>query len=125
MPEGESTPRVNKAITIDLETLSALHPDMLKELKEKHGLEIQVRSSQPGIDRLTSSIPVKKAGAAEYDRGFDRTNPGYDKYYDRDKAMINPGELVSQPAKLVDVARTPIDVKPLVDELIRRASGQR
>ena len=79
--------------------LASLDPQKLADLQAKHGLEINLRSTSAAISDVLKT--VGRAGAvAEYDRGFDRTTPGYDKYYDRDKAMINPADLVSDPARV-------------------------
>jgi len=49
--------------------------DRLKELQEKLGLKLRVRSSAPAVDNLI--------GAVEEAAGHDRTVPGYDRDFDK------------------------------------------
>lgn len=128
MADPTSKPQIDKAVTLNLQDLQALSPEVLAQLQKEHGLEIQVRSSSAGIDRLAQNLGGAQAlRKAEYDRGFDRTSPGYDKYYDRDRAMVNPADLVTNPADLVtkaaEASKPAVDVQAVVDELIRRAAG--
>jgi hypothetical protein len=78
----------------------SLTPERLTALQARYGLELRIRSSAAGVAALLGELK-KEPGAislmADYDRGFDRTSPGYDKYYDRDRAiMFRPEDLVSR-----------------------------
>ncbi len=131
MADPSSNPQINKSLTVNLQDLQALGPDALAELQKQHGLEIQLRSSAAGIDKIASNLATNAAKMAQaaFDRGFDRTTPGYDKYYDRDRAMMNPADLVTNPADAVKTTTQPstpgVDVQAVVDELIRRAAGNK
>lgn len=95
--------RVDSSVQIGIEDLKALDPDVLSELQEKYGLEIEVRSASAAIERILGGL--KGVGsvsqAADFTRGFDRTSDMYWKAFDRDYAMLDPAELVSRPAEAV------------------------
>jgi hypothetical protein len=66
---------------------ASLSPEQLKELQEKFGLSVRVRSSVESVDKLINKI----ADASSY----DRTYPGYDRSYDKTALTgreINPIE---------------------------------
>lgn len=96
-----------RAIDVSPEDLQALTPDALRELQQKHGLELSIRSSARGIDKILETLGREEIGnIAVFDRGFDRTSPGYDKYYNRDRndeiakifdPAINPGQVERGP----------------------------
>lgn len=96
---------INAASEFSLSDLQSLDPALLKELQEQHGLEIQVRSNSDAINRLLQGLGrtgVSDAtNAAEFTRGFDRTSPGYDKYYNRDFAVRDPLQEVTLPAERI------------------------
>lgn len=81
----------------------ALNRVALEALQGEFGFQIQVRSAKVAINEILKSIdkltPVDIVAA--YDRGFDRTSPGYDRYYDRDRNISSPLDLVSQPPDIV------------------------
>jgi hypothetical protein len=70
--------------------------DAIKELQDKFGLEVKVRSSVSAIDSLIARAVDVVA--------YDRTHPGYDRVYDRDPnaghlsiaSRINPAELIRE-----------------------------
>lgn len=89
-------------VTLDARTLSSLDPETLSRLRSEFGATVELKTTKPGLtallDNLSKTGVADLAMAADYDRGFDRTSPGYDKYYDRDRAMSNPADLVTNPA---------------------------
>lgn len=98
---GEEATRFVEVSPTDLQ---ALTPDKLKELQERFGLEVQIRSSSAGIAKILGAIgrPGDISRVAVYDRGFDRTSPGYDKYYDRDRSSVF--DKVLDPPEFLDPA---------------------
>ncbi len=85
MSDAASKGRPNSSAELTLNELQAVDPEILKELQEKYGLEIQVRSNSEAINQLLQGVGRTAAlSPQEFTRGFDRTNPGYDKFYDRD-----------------------------------------
>lgn len=105
-------------VVLDARTLGSIDPETLARLRSEFGISVELRSNKPGLtamlDNLTkpgaSGTLTGVAAQAAYDRGFDRTNPGYDKFYDRDQALLDPAAAVSNPA--VDAA--------VLNRLIRR-----
>lgn len=97
----------------DIANFEALNAAALDHLQGKFGHEVRVSSTRAALSEILRNIDRKGIGsltnAAEYDRGFDRTSPGYDKYYDRDRANINPADLVSNP---IDVVAQPVVNRP-------------
>jgi hypothetical protein len=91
-------------VVLDARTLQSINPETLARLRSEFGMSVELKSTKPGLsallDGLTkgSAATTQMARAAAYDRGFDRTNPGYDKFYDRDRAMRNMMESVVNPA---------------------------
>lgn len=91
-------------VSLDARTLSSLSPETLARLRSEFGLSVELKSTKPGLtallDGLTKPGAVNPtlATADAYDRGFDRTSPGYDKFYDRDRAMVNPADALINPA---------------------------
>ena len=94
------------AVELSARDLQALDPAVLKDLQEQHGLEIQVRSNSTAINKILEGIgrPAGLRAVADFTRGFDRTSPGYDKYYNRDYAMRDPLEQVVLPLYYGDPA---------------------
>jgi hypothetical protein len=91
---------VEKAISVTPQELASLTPETLEDLRQKHGLEINLRSSAPGVNRILTQLGREAEVAADFTRGFDRTSGGFDRYYDRDIASLDPLERVSNPADL-------------------------
>lgn len=83
-------------------SFGSLNQAAVEHLQGKYGQDIQVRSTKAVLSEILSHVDRKftlDVGAvAAYDRGFDRTSPGYDKYYDRDRAALTAADLVSNPA---------------------------
>jgi hypothetical protein len=107
---ADSSEKETDRVVIDVTTLHALRPETIARLKNEFGATFELRASKEGLAALLDSvnkgsIPVGLGKVAEYDRGFDRTNPGYDKFYDRDKAS------------LVDSITNPVVNKPELDLL--------
>lgn len=103
MAEDSKNPKEER-VALDARTLTSLDPETLARLRSEFGVSVELKSTKPGLaallDNLTKGGVAGSAllPAAEYDRGFDRTSPGYDKYYDRDRSMVNPSEAVSNPS---------------------------
>lgn len=102
-------------VTIDARTLSNLNPEVLARLRSEFGIAVEIKSTKPGLtallDSLTKGGSVAGVGAeAAYDRGFDRTSPGYDKFYDRDRGSLTVADQITNPG---------IDISAL-NKLIRR-----
>ncbi len=62
----------------------------IKDLREKFGLEIRIRSESAAVNKLISRIDLASS--------YDRTHPGYGRVYDKDPdvgseigALIRPG----------------------------------
>lgn len=87
--EENRVKRVEKlVISADAASLS---DTQIKELQDKFGLAVRVRSNVASVDKLINKIDL----AASY----DRTHPGYDRSYDKDPdvnsllgRVINPIE---------------------------------
>lgn len=84
----------------------ALNSAAVEALEGKYGLSIRIRARSAALAAVLKEIEkISPTGpVSEYDRGFDRTSPGYDKYYDRDRSAVvdierfdNPGELRQGP----------------------------
>ncbi len=105
--ENENAGGEVESLALDARDLSALSPEALNRLRSEFGATVELRASKPGmaalLDNLSGRISAGAGAVAEYDRGFDRTNPGYDKYYDRDRALLDPAAAVSNPALDVSV----------------------
>jgi len=90
-------------------SFSSLNEAAIEHLQGKYGQDVQVTSTKAVLNEILSHIDRKSVidvgAVAAYDRGFDRTNPGYDKYYDRDRAALNMGDLVTNPAALGKATR--------------------
>lgn len=77
--------------------LKILNATAIEALQGNFGADIQIRSTSKVIDHLLNKTLPNKDSVAAFDRVFDRTNPGYDKMYDRDSKhdlsdlVINPG----------------------------------
>ena len=54
---------------------AGLTPEDFKQLKEKYGLDVRIRTTKPGLQEIMDA-------AAEVS-GYDRTYPGYDRNYDK------------------------------------------
>ena len=100
MPQGEEfVPDQPKGSPNDLTVFTApatgLNDAAIKELKDKYGLDMRVRSS--------SSVVNSVLKVADDVVAYDRTNPGYDRVYDKDPntrhqlaaELINPVDRVS------------------------------
>jgi hypothetical protein len=65
----------------------------LDHLQGKYGHEVRVKTTRAALNEILNNIDRKNLGEvatpAEYDKGFDRTSPGYDKTYDRDRADMS------------------------------------
>jgi hypothetical protein len=88
---------------------STLNKAAMESLQGKYGDDVQFYSTNAALRAILSQIDRKviTGNVAAYDRGFDRTNPGYDKYYDRDRAaLINPADLVTQPIEVTKQIRS-------------------
>lgn len=83
---------------LSVKDLQALDPKALQELHNKYGLEVQIRSNSTAINQILTSLGRTVSADSAFTRGFDRTSPGYDRYYDRDNAQMRPGEEVINPA---------------------------
>lgn len=98
------SPDDEEHVIIDSRTLAALAPETLDKLRSEFGASVQLRASKQGmaalLDSLTGKPTVSAGMRAAYDRGFDRTSPGYDKYYDRDRAALTAADPVSNPPVL-------------------------
>jgi hypothetical protein len=74
---------------------TGLDDSTIKELKDKYGLDMRVRSSSAVVNSILK--------VADDVVAYDRTNPGYDRVYDKDPntrlqlagEFINPAERVS------------------------------
>jgi hypothetical protein len=109
MPETNPQPAAaggdEERVVLDARTLASLAPETMEKLRSEFGATIELRASKPGmasiLESLTGRVTAGGIGAAaEYDRGFDRTSPGYDKYYDRDRTSLTTMEEVVRPAEL-------------------------
>jgi hypothetical protein len=82
-------------LTVFTASSTGLNDAAVKELKENYGLDMRVRSS--------SAIVNSVLKVADDVVAYDRTNPGYDRVYDKDPntrsqfggEFINPAERVS------------------------------
>jgi hypothetical protein len=94
--------KTEERITLDHTTLKNLEPDTLARLRSEFGASVELKSTKPGLiallDNLTKAGGAVVASDNAYDRGFDRTNPGYDRYYDRAGAARTLNEEVINPA---------------------------
>ncbi|MEU1972839.1 hypothetical protein ABZ477_14375 [Microbacterium sp. NPDC019599] len=81
MPDDE------RRFELSLQDLEGLTPAKLNELKEKHGLSIEIRSSSSGINEILDSLG-KVETLTGHERGFDRTDPGYSRSYDREVSTL-------------------------------------
>ncbi len=52
-----------------------LTAETFKELKDKYGLEVRIRTDKPGLEKIMDS--------ADDVSGYDRTYPGYNRLYDK------------------------------------------
>ena len=79
-------------------SFGTLNEAAVEHLQGKYGQDVQVRSTKAVLAEILSHIDrrsvVDVGSVAAYDRGFDRTSPGYDKYYDRDRAALTMEDLV-------------------------------
>jgi hypothetical protein len=73
---------------------SKLSDDQVKQLQDKFGLKLAVRSR---ADAVTSALN-KLANVAVQD--FDRTNPGYERIFDRTAGKENIAQSVINPVDL-------------------------
>lgn len=72
------------ATRLALNELESLTPEIRKELADEHGLEIRVLSRSSRVKELLDRAGVTSTPSeATYDKVYDRTNPGYDRSYDR------------------------------------------
>jgi hypothetical protein len=82
-------------------SFGSLNEAAIEHLQGKYGQEVQVQSTKAVLVEILSHIDRRSAidvgAVAAYDRGFDRTVPGYDKFYDRDRASMSIGDLVTNP----------------------------
>ncbi|MDQ1833642.1 hypothetical protein [Massilia scottii] len=91
-------------VVLDARTLQSISPETLARLRSEFGMSVELKSTKPGLSGLLDSltrggtITTPQGMVAAYDRGFDRTSPGYDKYYDRDRALANPAQDLINPA---------------------------
>jgi len=82
------------SVVVDASTLRALNPETLDRLKNEFGAKFELHASKEGLASLLDSVNRAKSltgsvpPVGAYDRGFDRTSPGYDKFYDRDRAIL-------------------------------------
>jgi hypothetical protein len=109
---AEKTP--NAAADLSLNELQALNPKTLQDLHEKYGLEVQIRSNSAAVNQILTSLG-KIGPQAAFQRGFDRTSPGYDKYYNRDFLQGRPGEDVINPAMPLQEALKTLTAEQLVE----------
>ncbi|MBC8085710.1 MAG: hypothetical protein H7Z40_00475 [Phycisphaerae bacterium] len=90
-------------------SFDSLNQTAIAHLQGKYGQDVQVTSTKAVLAEILAHIDrrsVLDVGAvAAYDRGFDRTSPGYDKYYDRDRSSLSIQDLVSQPGQIGRAAR--------------------
>jgi hypothetical protein len=87
-----------------MQAFEALNETALAHLQGKYGQEVRLSTTRAALNEILRNIDrrvVGPGGIAAYDRGFDRTSPGYDKYYDRDRAM-NPADAIINPG--IDVS---------------------
>ena len=85
---------------------SALNKAAIDHLQGKYGQDVQLHSTNAALRAILSQIDRKviTGNVSAYDRGFDRTSPGYDRYYDRDRSnIVNPADLVINP--VIDVIK--------------------
>lgn len=87
-------------VDLSLTEFQSLDPQVLQDLQKQHGLEVQVRSNSAAVNAILTSLGRSIGKAAEFTRGFDRTSPGYDKYYNRDFVQARPGDAVINPATM-------------------------
>lgn len=113
----QTTAPVNAAVSISGKELAALNPKALANLQDKYGLEVEIRSNSGAINDILADLGNQglTAAAKEFVRGFDRTSPGYDRYYDRDNAL-NPADLVSNPAQRLSQLST-MNLKDALQDL--------
>jgi len=70
-------PDQSKQTEVALFTSSArgINEEQLADLKAKFGIDLKIRSSSDVVDKAIRQADQKK--------DYDRTNPGYDRYYDK------------------------------------------
>jgi hypothetical protein len=61
MPDDK---KVNAAAEVSLPELQSLNPEVLKELQEKHGIEVSIRSNSKAIDQILGHLRRRTVGAA-------------------------------------------------------------
>jgi hypothetical protein len=68
----------------------AVNQTALDALQGKFGVSLRFRSSSAAMHEVLKKIEKEASEEEttkprEFDRGFDRTKPGYDKHYDRER----------------------------------------
>lgn len=116
---------IDSTVELSAQDLQALDPKVLSDLQAKHGLEIQVRSNSAAINTILTGLGRPGLTQAEFTRGFDRTSPGYDKYYNRDFKMMDPLEQVTLPADKVNAMSLSDALKTLSVEQLTALKKQR
>jgi hypothetical protein len=85
-PPSELPPKhVSRLSTkLSLDDLNLLTPEIRKDLADNHGLEVRVISRSDRVKELLAKAGIAAAPSeATYDKVYDRSNPGYDRNYDR------------------------------------------
>jgi len=87
-------------VSIELtgEELRTLSMEKLQEMQERFGLGISIRSTRKAIDTILRDIGQEGGDvvAAAFTRGFDRSNPGYSRFYNRDIPTVLPPDQTEQ-----------------------------
>ena len=83
-PEDLPAPQAFRLTTkLSLDELSLLTPEIRKELIDTHGLEVRITSQSDRVKELLAKAGLDRHPTEDYQRAYDRTNPGYDRVYDR------------------------------------------
>lgn len=70
-------------------------------------VNLNLRSAHTAIGKILADIDSVKNAVAVFDRGFDRTSPGFDRYYDRDRNMESIKDKVINPAEILKDVNIP------------------
>jgi hypothetical protein len=81
LPPNHTSRLATKLTLSELETLT---PEIRKELVSEHGLEVRIVSRSSRVQELLERAGIAAVPTeATYDKVYDRSNPGYDRVYDR------------------------------------------
>jgi hypothetical protein len=92
--------------------VAALSDSQIKELQDKFGLKLQVRARADALAKVLGRIGEVAV------QNFDRTNPGYERSFDRTADLGDPFSRIINPVDLED------RISGLADRLMRERVGK-